>query len=353
MLATYARAGGRDAALLIHSEDAGAGAIEALGRGARIDRGAARRAGARAAAGRLAHGVGRHRSVAGGDRLRRGAGLGAGDRTRRRPRTARRWPRRWRSRRRSSAASASRGEHLRIVGAARCRARRARAMSGPARAARGVGAAALGRRPGAASLDAALRGRRRRRFVAPRRSPCRPTSGRRSTWPSSTCCAKRRRRPTSIALPAPAGRRARSAPIVVDKSTCTLCLACVGACPEGALADNPDSPQLTLHREELRAVRPVREHLPRGRDHARAAPVAGRRRQGAQAAARAATRPSRSAACAAASRSARCRRSRRWSPSSAGHSMFQGRAAERLKMCGDCRVIDLHSNPNEVRITEL
>jgi hypothetical protein len=37
----------------------------------------------------------------------------------------------------------------------------------------------------------------------------------------------------------------------------------------------------------------------------------------------------------------------------AGHAMFQGRAAERLQMCGDCRVIDLHSDPGEVRITEL
>jgi hypothetical protein len=37
----------------------------------------------------------------------------------------------------------------------------------------------------------------------------------------------------------------------------------------------------------------------------------------------------------------------------AGHAAFQGAAAERLKMCGDCRVIDLHSNANEVRITDL
>ena len=37
----------------------------------------------------------------------------------------------------------------------------------------------------------------------------------------------------------------------------------------------------------------------------------------------------------------------------AGHSMFQGAAAERLKMCGDCRVIDIHTNPAEVRITDL
>ena len=37
----------------------------------------------------------------------------------------------------------------------------------------------------------------------------------------------------------------------------------------------------------------------------------------------------------------------------AGHAMFQGTAAERLKMCADCRVIDIHTNPHEVRIDSL
>ena len=37
MLGSYARAGGRDAALLIHSQGAGAQVIDALGRAARID----------------------------------------------------------------------------------------------------------------------------------------------------------------------------------------------------------------------------------------------------------------------------------------------------------------------------
>ena len=62
---------------------------------------------------------------------------------------------------------------------------------------------------------------------------------------------------------------------------------CVGACPEAALADNAERPQLQLHREELRPVRPVREHLPGRRHRAAAAPAARRRRQGAAAAARA------------------------------------------------------------------
>ena len=40
---------------------------------------------------------------------------------------------------------------------------------------------------------------------------------------------------------------ARGAPfgeIIVNADKCTMCLACVGACPEGALADNPEQPQL-------------------------------------------------------------------------------------------------------------
>ena len=36
----------------------------------------------------------------------------------------------------------------------------------------------------------------------------------------------------------------------------------------------------------------------------------------------------------------------------AGHSMFQGRARARLQMCGDCRVIDIHSAADEARITD-
>jgi hypothetical protein len=37
----------------------------------------------------------------------------------------------------------------------------------------------------------------------------------------------------------------------------------------------------------------------------------------------------------------------------AGHSMFQGAALERLKMCGDCRVIDIYSNADEAKIVNI
>jgi hypothetical protein len=36
-----------------------------------------------------------------------------------------------------------------------------------------------------------------------------------------------------------------------------------------------------------------------------------------------------------------------------GHAMFQGAAAERLKMCGDCRVVDIYTASDEARITDV
>lgn len=51
--------------------------------------------------------------------------------------------------------------------------------------------------------------------------------------------------PARIALPvgAPFGR------VNVDVEGCTLCLACVGACPTGAMIDNPDLPQLRFQED--------------------------------------------------------------------------------------------------------
>ena len=42
----------------------------------------------------------------------------------------------------------------------------------------------------------------------------------------------------------PLGAGAPFGTLLVNTDTCTLCMACVGACPEGALADNPELPQL-------------------------------------------------------------------------------------------------------------
>jgi ferredoxin len=45
-------------------------------------------------------------------------------------------------------------------------------------------------------------------------------------------------------VPLPAG--APFGRVVVDTAGCTLCLACVSACPTGALVDNPERPQLSF-----------------------------------------------------------------------------------------------------------
>ncbi|AWK86746.1 4Fe-4S dicluster domain-containing protein [Azospirillum thermophilum] len=48
-------------------------------------------------------------------------------------------------------------------------------------------------------------------------------------------------------LPLPAG--APFGRVAVDVQGCTLCLACVGACPTGALLDNPDKPMLSFSQD--------------------------------------------------------------------------------------------------------
>ena len=35
------------------------------------------------------------------------------------------------------------------------------------------------------------------------------------------------------------------------------------------------------------------------------------------------------------------------------HPAFAGAGADRLRMCSDCRVIDMHTNPNEVTIKDI
>ena len=137
--------------------------------------------------------------------------------------------------------------------------------------------------------------------------------------------------------------------LIIDKQACTLCLSCVGACPSGALLDNPASPQLrfiekncvqcglcvktcpekavalvpqlsladsrkqavVLH--EMQAYGCLRCGKPFGTVGAIEAMVA---RLGA-------------------------------------HSMFQGAAAQRLRMCSDCRVIDIDSAQSETRSTDV
>jgi ferredoxin len=53
--------------------------------------------------------------------------------------------------------------------------------------------------------------------------------------------------PPDAPLPLPAG--APYGAVLVDTEACSLCLACAGLCPPGALLDNPDKPELSFREE--------------------------------------------------------------------------------------------------------
>ena len=140
--------------------------------------------------------------------------------------------------------------------------------------------------------------------------------------------------------------------LVVDGSKCTLCLSCVSACPEAALADNPDKPQLKFIEKNCVQCGLCASTCPE--DAITLQPRlwladGGKARK--QARVLAEMEPYRCVRCSKPFGTLRAIEN--MLTKLAGHSAFQGAAAERLKMCGDCRVIDLHTNPNEVRITDL
>lgn len=153
-------------------------------------------------------------------------------------------------------------------------------------------------------------------------------------------------RPQAIELPA-AGSPFGA--VAVDKDKCTLCLSCVSACPSSALQDNPQLPQLrfiekncvqcglcaTTCPEDAVALQP-RLLLGPARKEARVLNEA---------------QPYGCIRCG--KPFGTLKGVEAMLGKLAGHSMFQGAALERLKMCGDCRVIDIYSAQNEARITDL
>ncbi len=280
LLATYAKAGGRDAALLLHAEDGRA----AIARLARRGRGLPARViplevhhvasiGLDVWLAALAHGASQVAVLADG---KRSAAVSRGAR-------ASRCGSPTRSRRRSG----YQGEHFRVFEGADTR----RSM----------------RRCG--------RGRRR--------CACAPPATFAFTHDKRTTAALAIEH---LAQHAPVPQREIALPagapygtIAVDHDTCTMCLACVGACPEGAILDNAGSAAAPLHRNEMRAMRDLREDVPGERDRALAAPQSRRRGEGA---ARRSTRRRCSSASPAASRSGREKMIANMLGRLAGHSMF-------------------------------
>ena len=152
-------------------------------------------------------------------------------------------------------------------------------------------------------------------------------------------------RPESIELPA---KGSPFGTIAVNKDRCTLCLSCVSACPSSALLDNPQMPQLrfiekncvqcglcaTTCPEDAITLQPRLLLTPERRE----ARVLNE------------TRPYACIRCAKPFGTLKAIES--MLGKLAGHAMFQGAALERLKMCGDCRVIDIYSAQDEAKITD-
>ena len=140
--------------------------------------------------------------------------------------------------------------------------------------------------------------------------------------------------------------------LLVDTNKCTLCLSCVSACPEAALADNPDKPQLKFIEKNCVQCGLCASTCPEGAITlvprlwlADAGKARGQPRVLAE------MEPYRCVRCAKPFGTLLAIQN--MLGKLAGHSAFQGAAAERLKMCSECRVIDLHSSPTEVRITDI
>jgi len=137
--------------------------------------------------------------------------------------------------------------------------------------------------------------------------------------------------------------------VAVNKDACTLCLSCVNACPAGALQDNPNAPQLRFIEKNCVQCGLCVKTCPE-----KALSLVPQLRLDAQRKEPVVINEMQPYACV------RCGKPfgtlkaiEAMLGKLAGHAMFQGAALERLKMCGDCRVIDIYTDPGESRITDL
>lgn len=140
--------------------------------------------------------------------------------------------------------------------------------------------------------------------------------------------------------------------LIVDTDKCTMCLSCVSACPASALADNQEKPQLRFIEKNCVQCGLCATTCPE-----QAITLQPRLLLADEGRARKQTRVLNEVQPF---RCIRCSKPFGTVPAIelmvrklGAHPMFQGAGADRLRMCGDCRVIDIHTNANEVRITDV
>jgi ferredoxin len=152
--------------------------------------------------------------------------------------------------------------------------------------------------------------------------------------------------PEAIALPA---QGSPFGSLVVNADSCTLCLSCVSACPASALQDNPERPQLKFIEKNCVQCGLCASTCPEDAITLQPRLLLSPQRKEARVLNESA--PYHCIRCAKPFGTLKAIES--MLGKLAGHAMFQGAAADRLKMCGDCRVIDLYSAENEVKITDI
>ncbi len=153
-------------------------------------------------------------------------------------------------------------------------------------------------------------------------------------------------RADTIALPAIASPFGA---IEVDKQACTMCLSCVSACPAAAIADNKEAPQLRFIEKNCVQCGLCASTCPE--DAISLVPRLLTTRERQQPRVLNEMAPYSCVRCGEPFGTQKAIET--MLGRLVGHSMFQGAALERLKMCSDCRVIDLYSSDNEARITDL
>lgn len=134
--------------------------------------------------------------------------------------------------------------------------------------------------------------------------------------------------------------------VQVNADACTLCMSCVGACPTNALQDNPERPQLRFTEKNCVQCGLCVQTCPE-----QAVSLLPRLWLGRERSQQRVLHESPPYDCI------RCGKPfgtvgavQAMLQRLQGHPMFQGAALERLKMCGDCRVIDIFGSDHEHKI---
>ena len=138
--------------------------------------------------------------------------------------------------------------------------------------------------------------------------------------------------------------------IVVNADRCTMCLACVGSCPEGALADNPEAPQLRFIESKCVQCGLCEKTCPE-----QAITLVPRLNLTAQAKQPRVLNVAEILGCSRCGKPLGAKKMiENMFDKLASHSMFPDDASRaRIKMCADCRVVDLYTDENPLDIRNI